>query len=121
MLSAPGYSGAPPSGSLHPGAQLIHGPYGYQIVGLPSFQAAPGGQPSLTGLDSAPSGGGTAGSGQSDEGSAAGGGGGGNAAGGPQPPPPIVPATVNTISNNNNNNIISSSHLQHAEKGQQAN
>jgi hypothetical protein len=110
MLSTPGYSGAPPPGSLPSGAQVIHGPYGYQIVGVPSFQAAA----SLSGLDSVPSSGGGPAGGpaqQADESSAAGSGVMAAQAG---PPPTALATTVNTISNNNN---ISNSH-QHVDKGQ---
>lgn len=133
MLSASGYGGGgggggvpPPQGSLPPGAQLIHGPYGYQILGLPATsspfqQAAAAGSQQASLLPSIDT--------------AAGGGGGPAGLTGPVseenstvavvaaaagPPPPPLVAAVNTVnlSNNNNNNSNSTSHQQHADKGQ---
>ena len=108
MLSSHGYSGAPP-----PGTQLIPGPYGYQLVGMPSFQAA--GPASLQGLDTAAS----SGPGLLEETGAAGGGASSSSAAvvGPLPPPLTTATVSSTVSNNNNNNNIHTTH-QHADKGQ---
>jgi hypothetical protein len=109
ILGGPGYNGAPP-----PGAQLIHSPYGYQILGpLPSFHQP---QASLSGLETVPSGGGNAGLGPADESTAAGGGGGGGA--GPPLPASAVATAVSTMSNNNNSISSSSLNHQHADKAQ---
>jgi hypothetical protein len=108
ILGGPGYNGAPP-----PGAQLIHSPYGYQILGpLPSFHHP---QASLSGLETVPSGGGNAGLGPTDESTAAGGGGGGA---GPPLPASAVATAVSTMSNNNNSISSSSLNHQHADKAQ---
>jgi hypothetical protein len=108
ILGGPGYNGAPP-----PGAQLIHSPYGYQILGpLPSFHQP---QASLSGLETVPSGGGNAGLGPTDESTAAGGGGGGA---GPPLPASAVATAVSTMSNNNNSISSSSLNHQHADKAQ---
>jgi hypothetical protein len=107
ILGGPGYNGAPP-----PGAQLIHSPYGYQILGpLPSFHQP---QASLSGLETVPSGGGNAGLGPTDENTAGGGGGGA----GPPLPASAVATAVSTMSNNNNSISSSSLNHQHADKAQ---
>ena len=107
MLSSHGYSGAPP-----PGTQLIPGPYGYQLVGMPSFQAA--GPASLQGLDTAAS----SGPGLLEETGAAGGGASSSSAAVVGPlPPPLTTATVSSTVSNNNNNNIHTTH-QHADKNQ---
>ncbi len=111
ILGGPGYNGAPP-----PGAQLIHSPYGYQILGpLPSFHQP---QASLSGLETVPSGGGNAGLGPTDESTAAGGGGGGGGGAGPPLPASAVATAVSTMSNNNNSISSSSLNHQHADKAQ---
>lgn len=92
MLSGHGgYSGAPPApGGLPPGAQIIPGPYGYQILGLPSFQTA--GPASLPpGLDGTSA---AAGGGLMEESNAAPGGGPPPPTSQPLPPPPPAHAAA---------------------------